>query len=132
MGFQVTTKLRIKFSGDYEGAEVGCRLVGFNMEQLFMFERLLELDEEKGAANKEDQWGRFIDEVIVDWNLEGEGGKAIPKSAASLNDIPRALLWSVLKGWHDKIVEFPAPLDPPSTNGSTSAVAETPQPANSS
>lgn len=106
------------FEGEYEGAEVRCRLdVGMRTA--------LEFVSIEGAEPKQmiELVERFCGKILVDWNLVTGDGDPIDPSPEALLDQPPGFVIALLTKWGETVVAVPAPLDMPSLNGSTLAAA---------
>lgn len=80
-GFQIPERrARLKFEGDYEGAEVVVRL-GISLRAFFNLQRMTAGED---PEQQQEAFSEFSDKVLIEWNLE-ESGKAIP---LSLLDVP--------------------------------------------
>lgn len=121
MGFKVPRRTAVLvFDGDYEGAEIYCRL-DVNTETFFAISRL-----QNDAAEGDDEskiraaLGFFVDHIATGWNLEDDDGVEMPLTADSLMTLPANLSLAIIPKWKEAAAGVSAPLDETSPNGDTS------------
>jgi len=113
-GFRLPERTALlRFSGEYEGAEVRVRLDA----PLALF-----LEIEKLGDNGEylQAYGPFAREVLRDWNVEDPGGEPIPASEKGFMRLSPAFANLILAEWAKAVVEVPDPLAGTSGDGVTS------------
>ena len=126
MGFKVARNLRIVFEdGDYAGAEIVCRLnvpIGIVMELSRLSTALTALE----ASAFEDLATRFVDDALVEWNLEEEDGSSVELSQEGFRSLPLPLRQAMIMHWVTKVAEVPVPLGAKSSAGNGSVVPAIP------
>ena len=105
MGYRVDTSATLVLEG-MDGAEVSV-LIGVPLAAL------REWDETDTLAA---EWACFIRWAKPTWNLEDAEGP-IPVEEASLDRLPIAVTRAIMRGWRSATVNPPAPLPPPSSDG---------------
>src|SRR3990172_12111213 len=94
-GFRVPVRTALLvFEGDYEGAEVRC-VLDVPMGYLLDFSRLAGGD----AKAIKEAFVRFSAEVVIDWNLEDDDGKAIAAKPDGLLKVPPAMANLIVGKW---------------------------------
>ncbi len=97
----------------FAGAEVKCRLdvsIGF----------LIDIGELAEGNQPQLVYKKFGDEVLISWNLEDEGGKAISADGQGMRLVHTAFADALLKQWKEAATSISDPLEQQSKNGSTS------------
>lgn len=103
------------FDGDYEGAEVRCRL-DVGMRTAFSFFQARELSDPKDLIEMVE---RFCEQVLIDWNLVDDNDQPIPCTAEAMLDQPAGFIRAVIANWHEAATAVPKASPAPSLNGST-------------
>lgn len=109
MGFKLPQRTaRLIFEGEYEGAEVRMKLdvaMGVFMEAT----RLQAAGDIEGLC-------RFVAALLIEWNVEDEGGP-LPADFDGLMRCTPAFVNLVIEQWVKALTDVPAPLGAPSVNG---------------
>jgi len=108
----------LRFEGEYEGAEVRCRL-DVGMRTALEFVSIEDAEPKQMIELVE----RFCGKILVDWNLVTDEGDPIAPTPEALLDQPPGFVIALLTKWGETVVAVPAPLGAPSLNGSTLAEA---------
>lgn len=119
-GFRLPQKTeRFVFGGDYEGAEVVCKI---SVPLGFIFEM------QEASEDPRTVMARFAEDVLLEWNLEDEKGP-VPADAKGVMRVPNEFMAEVILKWTDRVMNVPGPLDTTSNDGDTlvelSTVSET-------
>jgi hypothetical protein len=64
----------------------------------------------------EDEWSTFLAAALPAWNLEDALGP-IPADESALERLPLPVTRAIMRGWREAAVNPPAPLPPPSSDG---------------
>ena len=105
MGYRVDTSATLVLA-EYDGAEVTV-VIGVPLSALREWDETTTLEEE---------WAVFLRWARPVWNLEDEAGE-IPVEEASLDRLPISVTRAIMRGWRSAAVNPPAPLPPPSSDG---------------
>lgn len=118
----------LNFEGEYEGAQVVCRL-DVPMQTFFDLQKAVATKpEDLDPSQVEDTYRRFAKEVLIDWNLEGDDEQQIPATPDGFLMQPLAFTATIIREWSKAVADVPAPLDGPSMNGAELAPSSTPLP----
>jgi hypothetical protein len=119
MGFKVPRRnALLRFEGtEYGGAEIKCRL-DISFADFFEFEKLRWAGED--VEKVRDLIQRFAEDILIEWNLEDDDGKAITPSVDSLFNLPPAFVLLLMQEWLSAIGRVPGPLGATSNDGGTS------------
>lgn len=118
MGFreELNTAL-LKFEGEYEGAEVRCRLT-VPTEMFLMLQRLVA---SKDADQINEAFSMFGDDVLIDWNVEDPvTGEPYPATGAGFKHVSPKFAGQIIRVWMEEVAGVSAPLAAPSGNGAMS------------
>ncbi len=105
VGYRVDRKAVLVLE-DMDGAEVEV-VIGVPM---------LALKEWYDTDTREQEWATFLRWAQPAWNLEDADGP-IPADAAAHDRLPPPVSKALMVGWRDAVVNPPAPLPPPSSDG---------------
>lgn len=101
----------LTFEGtDYDGGKVKAR---FNVSFADLFE-LDRLQEEEGFQAV---IARFVDDYLIDWNLEEDDGTKTPLTKEGLLSWPPDFFMLLLNAWRDELLSTANPLVKQSVNG---------------
>ncbi len=90
------------FKGEYEGAEVRCRL----QASLGLYMECANLTNTKGNEATREALQRFSEEVLIDWNLKLNGTK-VPERPDGMLRIPIKMAGSILRAWSEAVEATP-------------------------
>lgn len=128
MGFRPQRRtLTLKFADpDYEGFEVVIRRmtiddsIMFNEYELREWEGRVkrgEIPKEEIDARLHEMWTRLAD-AIESWNLEDDGGNAVPVSVAAIRAQDPDFFWTAVRAWIlGMTIKVGEDLKAPSSNG---------------
>ena len=109
---------RLKFEGDFEGAEVSCTLE-VPIRRAFEYGRLAK-EREAGEVDIEGQetllrdWG---DNILIEWNLLDDEGAPIPATGEGMLAVTLRFALALFGAWTASLGVVPAPFAEPSPNG---------------
>ena len=90
------------FQGEYEGAEVRCRLdvpTGLLLEYA-------KLANSSDPDQLETAFRRFSEEILIDWNLKMEG-QVLEAHPDGMLRVPSALATAILRAWTEQAMTAP-------------------------
>jgi len=105
VGYRVDTTATLVLDG-MDGAEVTVK-IGVPLSALVEWD---------AAETLTDEWSVFLRLAVPVWNLEDDAGP-IPAEEASLDRLPISVTRAIMRGWRSAAVNPPAPLPPPSSDG---------------
>ena len=104
---------KLVFEGEYEGAEVRCRL-DVSVDLFLDYARIDETD----PAQIEQAFHRFSEEVLLDWNLN-VNGKPVEAHPEGMLHIPVSMANLILGAWRKAVIASPLAETNESNGGSS-------------
>ena len=115
---QRRTAVLVFEEGPYEGTEVRCAF-DISMNVYFEYQALASRAEEQDAEAFREVALRFGDEILMEWNLDGEDGEPLPATGEGFLTLPVTAVTDILRAWLDAMVRPTLPLESPSASGTS-------------